>query len=150
MKPRHRRFLLIAAAVAVLAVTAAFVLNAFQSNLVFFFSPTQIAQGEAPKGLLLSRFRAAGDAVTALRNAAEVMEMVEDRDIQAVLFLGAMLADVPHTRPIGVMATSQNEHARSELEIEMSQYEGPVGILSVLGIELEKAGIPADFLCSFQ
>ncbi len=50
MKPRHRRFLLIAAAVAVLAVTAAFVLNAFQSNLVFFFTPSQIAQGEAPKG----------------------------------------------------------------------------------------------------
>jgi hypothetical protein len=75
--------------------------------------------------------------------AAEVMEMVEDRDIQAVLFLGAMLADVPHTRPIGVMATSQNEHARAELEIEKSQYEGPVSILSVLGIELEKAGIPA-------
>jgi hypothetical protein len=75
--------------------------------------------------------------------AAEIMEMVEDRDIEAVLFLGAMLADVPHTRPIGVMATSQNEHARNELEIEKSQYEGPVGILSVLGIELEKAGIPA-------
>ena len=50
MKPRHRRFLLIAGAVAVLAVTAGFVLNAFQSNLVFFFSPSQIAQGEAPKG----------------------------------------------------------------------------------------------------
>ena len=75
--------------------------------------------------------------------ATEIMEMVEDRDIEAVLFLGAMLADVPHTRPIGVMATSQNEHARNELEIEKSQYEGPVGILSVLGIELEKAGIPA-------
>ena len=75
--------------------------------------------------------------------AAEIMEMVEDREIEAVLFLGAMLADVPHTRPIAVMSTSQNEHARQELEIERSQYEGPVGILSVLGIELEKAGIPA-------
>lgn len=75
--------------------------------------------------------------------AAEIMEMVEDREIESVLFLGAMLADVPHTRPIGVMATSQNEHARAELEIERSQYEGPVGILSVLGIELEKLGIPA-------
>jgi hypothetical protein len=75
--------------------------------------------------------------------AAEIMEMVEDREIEAVLFLGAMLADVPHTRPIAVMSTSQNEHARLELEIERSQYEGPVGILSVLGIELEKAGIPA-------
>jgi cytochrome c-type biogenesis protein CcmE len=50
MKPRHRRFLLIAAALAVLSVTAAFVLNAFQSNLVFFFTPTQVAQGEAPQG----------------------------------------------------------------------------------------------------
>jgi hypothetical protein len=75
--------------------------------------------------------------------ATEVMEMIEDRDIEAVLFLGAMLADVPHTRPIGVMSTSQNEHARQELQIERSQYEGPVGILSVLGVELEKAGIPA-------
>jgi hypothetical protein len=75
--------------------------------------------------------------------ATEVMEMVEDREIEAVLFLGAMLADVPHTRPIGVTSTSQNEHARQELAIEKSQYEGPVGILSVLGIELEKAGIPS-------
>jgi hypothetical protein len=75
--------------------------------------------------------------------AAEIMEMVEDREVEAVMFLGAMLADVPHTRPIGVTSTSQNDLARQELDIERSQYEGPVGILSVLGIELEKAGIPA-------
>lgn len=74
---------------------------------------------------------------------AEVMEMIEDREIDAVLFLGAMLADVPHTRPIGVVSTSQNEAARSSLAIERSHYEGPVGILSVLGIALEKAGIPS-------
>jgi hypothetical protein len=75
--------------------------------------------------------------------AAEIMEMIEDREIEAVLFLGAMLADVPHTRPISVTLTSQNDLARQELDIERSQYEGPVGILSVLGIELEKAGIPS-------
>lgn len=75
--------------------------------------------------------------------AAEIMEMIEDREIDAVLFLGAMLADVPHTRPISITATSQNDSARSELGIEKSQYEGPVGILSVLGIELEKLDIPA-------
>ena len=50
MKPRHRRFLMIAGALVVLSLTAAFVLNAFQSNLVFFFTPTQVAQGEAPMG----------------------------------------------------------------------------------------------------
>ena len=48
MKPRHRRFALVAAGVAALGVTAALVLNAFQSNLVFFFSPTQVAAKEAP------------------------------------------------------------------------------------------------------
>lgn len=73
---------------------------------------------------------------------AEILELVEDREIDAVLFLGAMLADVPHSRPISVVATSQNEHARDELEIERSHYEGPIGILSVLSIALEKAGIP--------
>ena len=50
MKPRTKRFALIAAGIAVLCVAAAFVLNAFQSNLVFFFTPTQVAQGEAPQG----------------------------------------------------------------------------------------------------
>jgi cytochrome c-type biogenesis protein CcmE len=50
MKPRHRRFLWIGGGVAVLATAAALVLNAFQSNLVFFFTPTQIAANEAPKG----------------------------------------------------------------------------------------------------
>jgi cytochrome c-type biogenesis protein CcmE len=49
VKPRHKRFAIIAAGVAAIAVAAALVLNAFQSNLVFFFSPSQIAAGEAPK-----------------------------------------------------------------------------------------------------
>ena len=49
MKPRHQRFLFITAGVAVLAVAGMFVLNAFQSNLVFFFTPTQVSNGEAPK-----------------------------------------------------------------------------------------------------
>lgn len=49
MKPRHQRFLFITAGVAVLAIAGMFVLNAFQSNLVFFFTPTQVSNGEAPK-----------------------------------------------------------------------------------------------------
>ncbi|MFZ9677368.1 MAG: cytochrome c maturation protein CcmE [Quisquiliibacterium sp.] len=57
MKPRHRRMLWIAGGVAALSVAVALVLNAFQSNLVFFFTPTQIANGEAPKG---KNFRVGG------------------------------------------------------------------------------------------
>ena len=50
MKPRTKRFALIAAGIVVLCAAAAFVLNAFQSNLVFFFSPSQVAAKEAPVG----------------------------------------------------------------------------------------------------
>lgn len=50
MKARHKRIALIVCGLAILGAVAALVLNAFQSNLVFFFSPTQVAAGEAPKG----------------------------------------------------------------------------------------------------
>ena len=50
MKTRHKRIALIFAGLVVLGAVVALVLNAFQSNLVFFFSPTQVAAGEAPKG----------------------------------------------------------------------------------------------------
>ena len=50
MKPRHKRMTLIALGVLLLGAAAGLVLNAFQSNLVFFFSPSQIAANEAPQG----------------------------------------------------------------------------------------------------
>jgi cytochrome c-type biogenesis protein CcmE len=50
MKPRHRRIVWIVAGLGALGVAVALVLNAFRSNLVFFYTPTQIAAGEAPKG----------------------------------------------------------------------------------------------------
>jgi cytochrome c-type biogenesis protein CcmE len=72
MKPRHKRVALIAAGLAVLAIAAGLVLNAFRSNLVFFFSPSQIAAGEAPKdrafrigGLVVDgSLKRAGDGLT--------------------------------------------------------------------------------------
>lgn len=48
MKPRTRRGLAILAGLATLGIASALVLNAFQSNLVFFFSPSQIVAKEAP------------------------------------------------------------------------------------------------------
>lgn len=50
MKSRHKRAVLIIGGLAALALAAGLVLNALQSNLVFFFTPTQVAQGEAPTG----------------------------------------------------------------------------------------------------
>jgi cytochrome c-type biogenesis protein CcmE len=48
MKPRHKRLAWIGGIVASVAVAAGLVLNAFQSNLVFFFSPSQVLAKEAP------------------------------------------------------------------------------------------------------
>jgi len=48
VKPRHKRLVAVVVGVVALAVSAALVLNAFRSNLVFFFSPSQIAAKEAP------------------------------------------------------------------------------------------------------
>lgn len=50
MKPRSKRLIAIACGLAALGVATALVLNAFNSNLVFFFSPTQVAANEAPQG----------------------------------------------------------------------------------------------------
>jgi cytochrome c-type biogenesis protein CcmE len=50
MKTRHKRISFIVAGLAGLGIAAALVLNAFQDNLVFFFSPSQVAAKEAPIG----------------------------------------------------------------------------------------------------
>ena len=50
MKPRHKRIAMIAGGLAALGAAAAFVLAAFQENLVFFFTPTQVEAKEAPQG----------------------------------------------------------------------------------------------------
>jgi cytochrome c-type biogenesis protein CcmE len=57
MKPRHKRFAFIGLGLVVLGVATVLVLNAFQSNLVFFFTPTQVVNGEVPQG---SSFRIGG------------------------------------------------------------------------------------------
>ena len=50
MKPRHKRFALLGGLLATVGVIVALVLNAFQSNLVFFYSPSQVSANEAPSG----------------------------------------------------------------------------------------------------
>ena len=50
MKPRHKKLVVIVSGVAALGVAAVLVLNAFLSNLVFFFSPSQVVAKEAPIG----------------------------------------------------------------------------------------------------
>ena len=74
---------------------------------------------------------------------AEIMEFVDDCEIDRVIFLGAVPSDSPHTRPIKVSMSSQNALIRQQFAIEPSDYEGPVGIISILAMALEQAGIPS-------
>ena len=50
MKPRHKRAAIVVGVLAAVGAAAALVLNAFNSNLVFFYTPTQVAAKEAPQG----------------------------------------------------------------------------------------------------
>ena len=74
--------------------------------------------------------------------SSEIVDAIEVAGVTGIVFLGAMLADVPHTRPISVFVGSDNDNVQEHWELESSTYEGPVGILSVLALAAEAAGIP--------
>ena len=90
MKPRHRRIAMIVGGVAALGAATALVLTAFQQNLVFFFTPSQVAANEAPQGRL---FRIGGMVVagSVKREGVEVRFVVTDtaRNIP-VVYRGAL------------------------------------------------------------
>jgi hypothetical protein len=74
--------------------------------------------------------------------SSEIMDAIEAEGISGIVLLGAMLADVPHSRPIATFTSSENESLRAIEGVERSLYEGPVGILSVLADAAERRGIP--------
>ena len=77
MKPRHKRLAAIGAGVVALGAAAALVLSAFEKNLVFFFTPSQVAANEAPQG---RTFRIGGmvEAGSVKREGVEVRFLVTD------------------------------------------------------------------------
>lgn len=77
---------------------------------------------------------------------AQIIELAKDQQVQLALTAGSLLADVPHTRPVPTIFTSDNPSLQDYLKVQASTYEGPTGIPSVLGLELEAAGIPTASL----
>jgi cytochrome c-type biogenesis protein CcmE len=77
VKPRHKRAAIAVGLLAVVGVGVALVLNAFNSNLVFFYTPTQVAQKEAPQG---RTFRVGGlvEAGSVVREGVTVRFKVTD------------------------------------------------------------------------
>lgn len=62
------------------------------------------------------------------------------------LSLGALLADVPHSRPVPLVGTASDPELIDRFELQRSQYEGPTGIVGVLHDALHRAGLPTASL----
>ncbi|MFJ5695650.1 PAC2 family protein [Arthrobacter sp. NPDC093125] len=73
---------------------------------------------------------------------AELLVHAEALHVDYVVLVGALLADVPHSRPIPVSTSTDDGALRERLNLEASQYEGPVGIVGVLSEVALLAGIP--------
>ena len=72
-----------------------------------------------------------------------VLELVQELEVELVVTLGSLLADVPHTRPAPVSAAASDASLVEELGVEPSRYEGPTGIVGILLDACRREGLPA-------
>ncbi len=74
---------------------------------------------------------------------ATIVELAEALGVQLVVTLGALLADVPHSRPVGVTAFASDDALVQRLQLDPPSYEGPTGIVGVLHDACANAGMPS-------
>jgi proteasome assembly chaperone (PAC2) family protein len=72
--------------------------------------------------------------------------LFKDLGADLVVSLGALLADVPHSRPVRVTGTAMDPRFVGKLDMQPSRYEGPTGIVGVLHDALRKADLPGASL----
>ena len=77
---------------------------------------------------------------------AAVLELARRCEISLVLTLGALLAEVPHTRPVRLSGTTTDPELRALLGARTSRYEGPTGIVGVLNTACREEGMPTASL----
>ena len=75
--------------------------------------------------------------------SAEVVGLARELGVELVITLGALLADVPHTRPSPVTGSASDAKLIEELGLEGSRYEGPTGIVGVVHDACREAGLPS-------
>jgi len=72
-----------------------------------------------------------------------VLDLAEALGVQMVVTLGALLADVPHSRPVSVTGMSSDEQLVEHLALTRPTYEGPTGIVGVLHAACADRGLPS-------
>jgi proteasome assembly chaperone (PAC2) family protein len=75
-----------------------------------------------------------------------IVEVAEAIGVQLVVTLGALLADVPHTRPVSVTGLASDPALVARLGLASSSYEGPTGIVGILHSACQEAGLPSASL----
>ena len=76
----------------------------------------------------------------------EVVDVAQGLGVEMVVTLGALLADVPHSRPVRVTGTAADAELVRKLGLQRSRYEGPTGIVGVLHDAFNKAQMPSASL----
>jgi proteasome assembly chaperone (PAC2) family protein len=72
-----------------------------------------------------------------------VTDLAAELQVELAVTLGALVADVPHTRPAPITGAATDPHLVDELGLQLSRYEGPTGIVGVLLDSCRRAGIPS-------
>ena len=73
---------------------------------------------------------------------AAIVEVADEVGAELAVILGALLADVAHTRPVKISGTTEDAELAGRLGLAASAYEGPTGIVGVLHAALSEAGVP--------
>ncbi len=76
----------------------------------------------------------------------QLLGIAEAFDVSMAISLGALLADVPHSRPVPLIGTATDDTMIERFELQRSQYEGPTGIVGVLQDALHRHGLPTASL----
>lgn len=74
---------------------------------------------------------------------AQVTAIAREMDCRLVVILGALVAEVPHSRPVPVVGTVTDPALQVELGLQPSTYQGPTGVVGVLSAACREAGLPA-------
>ena len=77
---------------------------------------------------------------------AHLVDLAEALGVQIVVSLGALLGDVPHTRPVALTGHASDGALLERLGVASSSYEGPTGIVGVLHTACADAGLPSASL----
>ncbi len=70
-----------------------------------------------------------------------ILEVARELDVSMIVTLGALLSEVPHTRPVKVYGTSEDPRVGDRLDLAQSSYEGPTGIIGVLNSRAREEGL---------